>query len=347
LVNWRRPVSPRGIVERMSAHVLPTRRLGDLEVAALGFGSMVLSPGTYGEIDDERGERALLAAVDAGATLIDTADGYGVDAHNERLVGRALRGRRDQVAIATKFGFRLPEGVEAHPFPVGWAFGELAVNGDPKHVRGYAEASLGALGTDYIDLYYPHYPDPQIPFEDTVGAVAELIRAGLVRHLGLSNVTAAQLRAAHTVHPVAAVQVEWSMWRPADPELVTAAHELGTGLVAWSPLGQGFLAGQVSKVEDGDFRKNIQRFDEENLKANRDRFAPVRGIAAELGLSPAQLALAWLLHQDEHVVPIPGSRTPAHIEENLAAARVELPAPVRGRLDGILGKTTVLGGTMM
>ncbi|MFE0101424.1 aldo/keto reductase [Streptomyces sp. NPDC059009] len=326
---------------------LPTRRLGGLEVSALGYGAMVLSPGVYGEVDDERGERALLAALDAGATLIDTSDGYGADGHNERLVGRALKGRREQVAIATKFGFRLPEGVEAHPFPVGYAFGELAVNAEPKHVRGYAEASLRGLGTDYIDLYYPHFPDPQVPFEDTVGAVSELIQDGLVRHLGLSNVTAEQLRAAHAVHPVSAVQIEWSMWRPAEAELLATARELGVGLVPWSPLGAGFLTGQVGKVDEGDFRQNSPRFDAANLKANNDRFAPVRGIAEELGITPAQLALAWLLHQDPNVVPIPGSRTPGHIEENLAAARVTLDAEVLARLDGILDETRVEGGTLL
>ncbi|MFG3507683.1 aldo/keto reductase [Streptomyces sp. NPDC047821] len=331
----------------MSDNALPTRLLGDLEVSALGFGAMVLSPGVYGEIDDARAERALLAAVDAGATLIDTSDGYGADGHNERLIGTALGGRRDEVVIATKFGFRLPEGVEPHPFPVGYAFGELAVNGDPKHVRGYAEASLRELGTDRIDLYYPHFPDPQVPLEDTVGAVAELIEAGLVRHLGLSNVTAAQLRAAHAVHPVAAVQTEWSMWRHVDEELLAVAHELGVGVVAWSPLGAGFLTGKVTGVEDGDFRQHMPRFDAANHRANNDRFAPVRGIAEELGITPAQLALAWLLDQDDHVVPIPGSRTPAHIRENLAAARVRLSADVRDRLAAVLAETEVAGGTLL
>ncbi|ORT59027.1 aldo/keto reductase [Streptomyces sp. CB03238] len=326
---------------------LPVRSLGGLEVSALGFGAMVLSPGVYGEIDDARAERALLAAVDAGATLIDTSDGYGADGHNERLIGKALGGRRDEVVIATKFGFRLPEGVEPHPFPVGYAFGELAVNADPKHVRGYAEASLRELGTDRIDLYYPHFPDPQVPLEDTVGAVADLIEAGLVRHLGLSNVTAEQLRAAHAVHPVAAVQTEWSMWRHVDEELLAAAHELGVGIVAWSPLGAGFLTGKVDKVEDGDFRQHMPRFDAANHQANNDRFAPVRGIAEELGITPAQLALAWLLHQDEHVVPIPGSRTPAHIRENLAAAHVRLSPDVRDRLSAVLAETEVSGGTLL
>ncbi|MEU0716730.1 aldo/keto reductase [Streptomyces lavendulocolor] len=331
----------------MSENALPTRRLGGLDVSALGFGAMVLSPGVYGEIDDARGERALLAAVDAGATLIDTSDGYGADGHNERLIGRVLRGRRDEVVIATKFGFRLPEGVEPHPFPVGYAFGELAVNADPKHVRGYAEASLRELGTDRIDLYYPHFPDPQVPLADTVGAVAELVEAGLVRHLGLSNVTADQLREAHAVHPVAAVQTEWSMWRHVDEELLAAARELGVGVVAWSPLGAGFLTGKVGTVEDGDFRQHMPRFDAENHRANNDRFAPVRGIAEELGITPAQLALAWLLDQDEHVVPIPGSRTPAHIRENLAAARVRLSPDVRDRLSAVLADTEVSGGTLL
>lgn len=308
---------------------------------------MVLSPGVYGDIDDERGERALLAALDAGATFFDTSDGYGEAGHNERLVGRALRSRRDEVVIATKFGFRIPEGAEPHTFPVGFAFGELAVNADPAYVRGYAEASLRELGTDRIDLYYPHFPDPQVPLTDTVGAVAELIEAGLVRHLGLSNVTAEQLRAAHAVHPVAAVQTEWSMWRPVDAELIAAARELGVGVVAWSPLGAGFLTGQVSEVRDGDFRQNNPRFDAANRQANHDRFAPVRGVAKELGLSPAQLALAWLLHQDPHVVPIPGSRTPSHIEENLAAARVTLPQDALTRLDEILRTTEVEGGTLI
>ncbi|OAL17068.1 aldo/keto reductase [Streptomyces noursei] len=332
---------------RMSENALPTRRLGGLEVSALGFGAMVLSPGVYGEIDDARAERALLAAVDAGATLIDTSDGYGADGHNEWLIGRALRGRRDEVVIATKFGFRLPEGVEPHPFPVGYAFGELAVNADPKHVRGYAEASLRELGTDRIDLYYPHFPDPQVPLADTVGAVAELVEAGLVRHLGLSNVTADQLREAHAVHPVAAVQTEWSMWRHVDEELLAAARELGVGVVAWSPLGAGFLTGKVGTVQDGDFRQHMPRFDAENHRANSDRFAPVRGIAGELGITPAQLALAWLLDQDEHVVPIPGSRTPAHIRENLAAARVRLSPDVRDRLSAVLADTEVSGGTLL
>ncbi|WP_405013388.1 aldo/keto reductase [Kitasatospora sp. NBC_01539] len=319
------------------------RLLGGLPTAPVGYGAMVLSPGVYGEIDDARGVAALHAALDAGATMIDTSDGYGADGHNEQLVGRAVAGRRDEVVIATKFGFRVPDGAKPHTFPVTYSFGELAVNAEPQYVRGYAEQSLRNLGTDVIDLYYPHFPDPEVPFEDTVGAVAELVAAGLVRHLGLSNVTADQLRAAHAVHPVAAVQTQWSMWQPVDPALLAAARELGVGLVAWSPLGGGFLTGTVQQVADGDFRQHMPRFDAANLAANNDRYAPLRGIAADLGLAPGQLALAWLLHQDEHVVPIPGSRTPAHIEENQAAADIELDAGVLARIDEALASFAPAG----
>ncbi|MDT3395647.1 aldo/keto reductase [Streptomyces sp. B1866] len=329
---------------------IPARTLGDdLTASAIGFGAMVLSPGMYGQTDDERGLAALRAALDAGATLIDTSDGYGLDGHNERLVGEAVKGRRDEVVIATKFGFRLPEGVPGHTFPVRYEFGELAVNAEPRYVRGYAETSLRTLGTDHIDLYYPHFPDPTVPIEDTVGAVAELIDDGLVRHLGLSNVTADQLRRAHAVHPVAAVQAQWSMWTPVDPDLLAAARELGVGVVAWSPLGSGFLTGTVQDIQGDDFRRFIPRFQDANLKANNDRFAPLRTLAGELGITPGQLALAWLLHADEHVVPIPGSRTPAHIAENLAAARVALTPQTLARVDEALagfapeGTGTLLG----
>ncbi len=329
--------------------VLPTRTLGDLTVSALGVGAMVLSPGMYGEIDDATGEAALRAAVDAGATLVDTSDGYGADGHNERLVGRALAPVRDQVAIATKFGFRVPDGEPAHRFSVGLEFGELAVNADPRLVKGYAEQSLRALRTDRIDLYYPHFPDPEVPIEDTVGAVAALIEAGTVRHLGLSNVDAATLRRAHGVHPVSAVQTQWAMWHRPDPALIEAADELGVGIVAWSPLGSGFLTGAVSGLAEGDFRHNIDRF--AHLRANNDRYAPVRAIAGELGISPAQLALVWLLHQHPHLVPIPGSRTPAHIVENLDAARVGLGDAELDRVDRALaefapeGRVDVFGGS--
>jgi aryl-alcohol dehydrogenase-like predicted oxidoreductase len=331
----------------MTARPLPTRRLGDdLTVPALGFGAMVLSPGMYGDIDDDRALAALRHAIDAGATFVDTADGYG-DGHNETLVGRAVAGRRDEVVVATKFGLALPDGVEGHPFPVAYAFGELAVNAEPRHVRSYAEASLRRLATDVIDLYYLHFPDPQVPVDETAGAVADLIGAGLVRRFGLCNVTADELRRAHAVVPVTAVQVEWSMWKPIDADLLAAADQLGVGIVAWSPLGGGFLTGAVTRVDDGDFRRNAPRFQGDNLAVNRDRYAPVRRLATSLGLAPGQLALAWLLHQHPAVVPIPGSRTPAHIDENLDAARVDLHPDTLAEVDRLLAATEPAGAPLM
>lgn len=329
------------------SNTVPVRTLGSLETPAIGYGAMVLSPGVYGETDDDRGVAAVRAALDAGATHVDTSDAYGPDGHNERLVGRALRGRRDEVVLATKFGLSLPEGAEARTHPVSYAFGHLAVNAEPRYVRGYAEDSLRNLDTDRIDLYYVHYPDPAVPVEDTTGAMAELVAEGKVRHLGLSNVTGEQLRRAHAVHPVAAVQTQWSMWTPVDPDLHAAARELGVGLVAWGPLGTGFLTGSVTDVAESDFRRNIGAFDAANLKTNHDRFAPLRAVAADVGLTPGQLALAWLLHQDDHVVPIPGSRTPAHIEENVAAARVELHQDTLARIDEILAGLAPEGGARL
>ncbi|MEV5496925.1 aldo/keto reductase [Nonomuraea fuscirosea] len=326
---------------------MKTRVLGNLEVPAIGFGAMVLSPGVYGEIDDTRAEAALKAALDAGGTHVDTSDAYGSDGHNERLVGRAIKGRRDEVVVATKFGLAIPEGEPSRSYPVGYAFGELRVNAEPRLVRGYAERSLRNLDTDVIDLYYAHYPDPGVPIEETAGAMAELVRDGLVRYLGLSNVSAAQLRAAHAVHPVTAVQNEWSMWRPVDADLLATARELGVGIVAWSPLGNGFLTGTVQALGEGDFRHNAPRFSAENLAGNNDRYAPIRSLATHLGLTPAQLALAWLLHQDEHVVTIPGSRTPAHIEENLAAADLTLHPDTLARIDEALRGFEVSGGTLL
>jgi aryl-alcohol dehydrogenase-like predicted oxidoreductase len=330
----------------VAANPLPLRHLGELAVPAIGFGAMVLSPGMYGDIDDDRALTALRHALDAGATFVDTSDAYG-EGHNESLVGRAIAGRRHDVVVATKFGLNIPEGAERHAFPVGYAFGELAVNGQPRYVRGYAQASLRRLGTDVIDLYYLHFPDPQVPVEDAAGAVADLIGEGLVRHFGLSNVTADELRRAHAVHPVAAVQVEWSMWKPIPPDLLTAADELGAGIVAWSPLGGGFLTGTVTNLADADFRNNAPRFQGENLAVNNDRYAAVRRLAASLAITPGQLALAWLLHQHPAVVPIPGSRTPAHIDENVDAARIDLHPDTLHEVDRLLVRTIPAGAALL
>ncbi len=330
----------------MSPTPLPTRTLGDLPVPAIGFGAMVLSPGVYGDIDDDRALTALRHAVDAGAAFLDTSDYYG-GGHNEALVDRAVAGRRDAVVVATKFGLNLADGAEIHRLPVGYAFRELEVNAEPRYVRRYAEASLRRLDTDRIDLYYLHFPDPQVPIEDTIGAVADLVAGGMVRHVGLSNVTADQLRRAHAIHPVAAVQVEWSMWKPIPTGLLATAHALGAGIVAWSPLGGGFLTGTVASLGEGDFRHNAPRFQGDNLATNNDRFAPIRKVAADLGITPGQLALAWLLHQHPAVVPIPGSRTPSHIDENLEAARVDLDDETLSNIDRLLAAASPVGGVLL
>jgi aryl-alcohol dehydrogenase-like predicted oxidoreductase len=322
-----------------------TRTLGELEVPAIGFGAMVLSPGMYGEIDDDRGVAAIRTAVEAGGTFIDTSDAYGDDGHNERLVGRAIRGRREEITLATKFGLKLADTAEPHPLKVGYAFEQLLVNAEPKYVKGYAENSLRNLGTDVIDLYYLHFPDPQVPIEDSVGAMAELVADGKVRHLGVSNVTRDELRRAHAVHPIAAVQTEWSMWRPVDPQLLEVARELGVGVVAWSPLGAGFLTGTVQRLAADDFRHNAPRF--KNLEANNASYAALQALAADLGITRSQLALAWLLHQDPAVVPIPGSRTPAHIEENLAAAEITLHPDTLARIDAVLARIETVGETLL
>ena len=311
---------------------MKTRRLGSLEVPALGYGAMVLSPGMYGPIDDDTGIAALRHVIERGAGFVDTSDAYGHESHNEILIGRALKGRRDDVVVATKFGFRFPAEATPHLVPTGYTRRRVVVNTEPRYVRQYALASLRRLGIDRIDLWYPHFPDPEVPIEDTVGAMGELVTEGLVAHVGLSNVTAEHLRRALAVHPVAAVQVEWSLWKPVDPELLAAAGEHGVGIVAWSPLGAGFLTGSIDLAED-DFRTNFDRFAPEHLAANTARYAPLRSLATQLGVTPGQLALAWLLHQSDSVVPIPGSRRPAHIDENLAAAAIELSVADLAEID--------------
>ena len=317
---------------------LPTRALGALRVPAVGYGAMELA-GAYApaNIGPDHGDadRALGAAIDAGCTFVDTSDSYGP---NERQLGRFLASRaRDDVCVSTKFGLRVPDGEAVHTLRVPWASGSFRVNAEPRLVRGYAEASLRRLGVEHLDLYSPHFPDPDVPIEDTVGAVNQLVAAGLVRHVGLSNPTAEDLRRALTVAPIAAVQVQWSMWHPIEPGLLTRCTETGVGIVAWAPVGRGFLTGGLTEVESADdFRRHVERLSETNLVTNNERFGPVRSIAGDLGITPAQLALAWLLHQHPTVVPIPGSRTPAHIAENAAAAWIALDAAALERIDAAL-----------
>jgi aryl-alcohol dehydrogenase-like predicted oxidoreductase len=328
---------------RVTIGPMQTRTLGTLEVSAIGYGAMALVDGMYGHADGERSLATLRHAIDAGATFIDTADAYAAGA-NEELVGRAIAGRRDEVQLATKWGI-VGEGGR----PVRHAHDQtILVDARPERARPALEASLRRLGVDAIDLWYPHFVDPAVPIEESVGAMGELVGEGKVRHLGVSNVTAEQVMAAHQVHPVAAVQGEYSLWtREPERELLGVLRELGIGFVAWSPLGAGFFAGPVDRIgaPGEDFRTNHPRFRPENLAANRDRYAPLRGIAAELGITPAQLALAWLVHQD--AVPIPSTRTPAHLDENLAAAAIELDDAALAQIDEIATSGAAAGSSLL
>jgi aryl-alcohol dehydrogenase-like predicted oxidoreductase len=322
------------------------RTLGTLTTSAIGYGAIVLE-GLYGAADGERSLHTLRHAIDAGATFLDTADAYGADGANEALVGRAIAGRRDEVQVATKWGITGAPSDTARRVPHEHAQ-DIWVDPRPERAREAAEASLRRLGVEAIDLWYLHFPDPGVPVEESVGAMAELVDEGKVRHLGICNATAEQVLAAHQAHPLAAVQAEYSLWtRGPEAVLLPALRELGVGFVAWGPLGNGFLAGNVAEVGQDDFRRNAPRFAPENLARNRDRFAPLRGLAEELGLTPAQLALAWLLHQDENLVPIPGTRMPAHLDENLAAAGAELDADMLRRIDELAPAGAAAGAALL
>jgi aryl-alcohol dehydrogenase-like predicted oxidoreductase len=321
------------------------RLLGPLESSAIGYGAMVLI-GLYGAVDERQGVDVMRHALDLGVTMIDTSDAYGVDGANERLVAQAIRGRRDEVVVATKWGIAQPGG---HASRVTATYeNEIWIDARPDRARAAAEASLHRLGVDALDLWYLHFPDPGRPIEETVGAMAQLVASGDVRRLGLSNVTADELRRAHAVHPIAAIQVEYSLWtRDAERELLPAARELGVGVVAWGPLGNGFLAQPLTALEDGDFRHNAPRFQPGNLGRNADRFGPLRSFAEELGITPAQLALAWLLHQGDDVVPIPGTRNPAHLASNLAAANVSLDPETLRRIEKLAPAGLAAGAALL
>jgi aryl-alcohol dehydrogenase-like predicted oxidoreductase len=307
------------------------RTLGSLETSAIGYGAMVLI-GLYGAIDEDEGIDVIRQALALGVTMIDTADAYGVDASNERLVGRAIRNHDDDIVVATKWGI-VQRSEHAHRVDAAFD-NEIWIDARPERARPAAQASISRLGVEAIDLWYLHFPDPGRPIEETVGAMAELVDSGDVRHLGVSNVTAEQLRRAHAVHPIAAVQVEYSLWtRDPEGELLSTARELDVGIVAWGPLGNGFLATPITTLEDGDFRHNAPRFTKGNLERNGDRFAGLRAIADEIGITPAQLALAWLLQQGDDVVPIPGTRDLTHLASNVAAANVRLDHETLARIE--------------
>jgi len=324
----RSRANARGVRVRKGVMTMQKRKLGkDLFVSALGLGCMGMSE-FYGPGNDEQSIAVILRAIDLGVEFLDTADMYGFG-HNEELVGRALKGRRDQVVLATKFGnVRGPKGEF------------LGVSGKPEYVREACEASLRRLGVDHIDLYYQHRVDLDTPIEDTVTAMAGLVKAGKVRRLGLSEAAPATIRRAAAVHPITALQTEYSLWsREPESEILATCRELGIGFVPYSPLGRGFLTGRFQKPEDlpeGDMRRNHPRFQAGNLERNLKLAQFVKSMAKEKGCAPAQLALAWLLAQGEDIVPIPGTRHEALLEENLGALKVKLTGDDLARLNDAL-----------
>ena len=312
------------------------RRLGGqgLVVSSLGLGCMGMSE-YYGALDDAESVATIHRALDLGITLLDTADVYGPHT-NERLVGRAIAGRRDAIVLATKFG--IVRGADPK---------SRGVNGRPEYVRASCDASLQRLGVDHIDLYYQHRVDPNVPIEETVGAMADLVRQGKLRYLGLSEAAPATIRRAHAVHPISALQTEYSLWsREPEDEILPTCRELGIGFVAYSPLGRGFLTGRFRRFEDlppDDYRRTVPRFQSGNLEKNLGLVKRVEEIAREKGCTPAQLALAWLLAQGEAIVPIPGTKQRRRLEENAASTNVTLTAAELGRIEAVAPQGVAAG----
>jgi len=306
------------------------RKLNELTVSDMGLGCMGMSA-FYGTSDEGEAIRTIHRAIELGCTFLDTAEMYGPH-KNEELVGRALKGRRDEVVLATKFGIR------ADPTPE--EPNRRVIDGSPENVRRSIEGSLQRLGTDHVDLYYQHRIDPDTPIEDTVGALAELVAEGKIRHIGLSEAAPDTIRRAHAVHPITAVQTEYSLWsRDVEAEILPTLRDLGIGLVAYSPIGRGFLAGRFTnpdELDEGDFRRNNPRFTGDNLERNQRLAAKIRELAEEKGVTSGQLALAWVLAQGDDVVPIPGTKRVAYLEENWAACDVELTREDLARIDAEL-----------
>lgn len=317
-------------------------------VPRIGYGAMVLE-GFYGACDADAAVQTLQHAI-ARNMMLDTADFYGAG-HNESLIQRALQqaGKTsgNSAFVATKFGIVFEEDQSGSQLDTGWGF-PLTINGSPRYVARAVDNSLARLGVEQIDLLYAHFPDPGTPLAETVGAMADAVQAGKVAAIGLSNASAQQIMQAHEVHPIAAVQYEYSLFRrEAEVDILPAVNAIGAQLVCWSPLGAGFLTGTVDKLAEGDFRNANPKLQGENLARNLQRMEGIKTLAADLNISPAQLALAWLLAQGGNIMPIPGSRRAARIDENLAALDIELSADTLQRLDELAPRGAFAGGTLV
>ncbi|MFI9503281.1 aldo/keto reductase [Nocardia sp. NPDC052566] len=314
--------------------MITTRNLGELTVGAEGLGCMGMSSAYGVRGDDDESIATIRRAIDLGVTMLDTSNIYGPET-NERLVGRAIAGRRDDVVVATKFGIVWSED------------GGMEARGDAAYVKQCCDASLARLGVDHIDLYYQHRVDPNVPIEETWGALSELVAAGKVRYLGISEASAATIRNAHAVHPVTALQSEWSLWtREIEAEALPVCRELGIGIVPFSPLGRGFLTGAITsaaELPEDDFRRRLPRFADGNLDRNLAIVAALRELAAEKGITAGQLALAWVLSRGDDVVPIPGTKRRTYLEENVAAADIVLTAEDLARIDAAAPATAFAG----